>query len=233
MNLSDYELLPAVVVDVKDELCLGRIKASVPGGESPDNTQVEAMPWLYPMFMTGTYQGFTKLLEGSKIWVLRNKLDKLEMWYWPMVDLNPNTQAIVNPYDNPDVLISRNMGGQNVYIYYTDGQGIVLSIGASKININEKGEIIATTGPGQIKIVGENVLINTDSTDENSNAVKCKALSDCLGQICTCLEIISTQCNSAVNPLVSNIFAALDGQVKILRGQVNDQAWKSENVYLK
>lgn len=232
MELIDYELLPGVVVSVKDEECLGRVKASVPGGESPDNTQIEAMPWLYPMFMTGTYQGFTKLLEGSKIWVLRNKYNKLEMWYWPMVDLNPNTQEIVNPYDNPDVLISRDMGGQNVYMYYTDGQGIMLSIGPSKVNINSNGDIILTTGQGQIKVVGENVYINTDSSSDN-NAVKEQPLTQCLDKIKECLTAIDNACTS--NYLVSNVSAALKPKLQELNKliDIDNPGWRSENVFVK
>lgn len=229
MNLSDYELLPGVVVSVKDEEHLGRIKASVPGGESPSNTQIEAMPWVYPMFMTGTYQGFTKLLEGSKIWVMRNKLDKLEMWYWPMVDLNPNTQEIVDTYDNTDVLISRDCGGNNVYIYYTDGQGIVLSVGPSKITIDNIGSIILTTGKGQIKIVGENVFLNTDTTSDN-HATKCEPLTSCLEQIKDCLTAINTACQH--NYLVSNVYTLLNPKLSALSDSIKTKSWQSNHVHV-
>ena len=129
MDLIDYELLPGVVSSIKDPEHLGRIKVSLPGGETPANTQLDAMPYCYPLSMTGTYQGFTKLVNGCKVWVLRNKRENLEMWWFPMFDLNPNTQNIVNGYDNVDILISREMGGDNVYIYYTDSKGIVISLG--------------------------------------------------------------------------------------------------------
>lgn len=233
MNLSDYELLPGVVVSVNDEACLGRVKGSVPGGESPDNTQIEAMPWIYPMFMTGTYQGFTKLLEGSKIWVMRNKLDPMEMWYWPMMDLNPNTKEIVSAYDNPDVLISRDMGGQNVYIYYTDGQGIMLSVGQTKININEKGEVVLSTGPGQLKISGEDLFINTDSAE--SHATRCESLTSFLGLIRDALLGIQTSC--AASPWTSHVGKGDDLASSLAKIQSALQTetpdWQSENVFIK
>lgn len=196
MNLIDYELLPGVVVSVKDDECLGRVKVALPGGESPSNTQIDAMPWCYPMYMTGTYQGFTKLVENSKVWVLRNKVDRLEMWYWPMVDLNPNTQAIVDTYDNPDVLVSRDLGGKNVYIYYTDGHGIVLSIGGSKININAKGEINLSTGSGNLKVIGDNILLNTDETSDNQVA-KFEPIKTAIDKIKDCLEALQQAANGS------------------------------------
>lgn len=229
MNLSDYELLPGVVISVKDEECLGRIKVALPNAESTSNTQLNALPWCYPLFMTGTYQGFTKLVDNCKVWVLRNKLDKLEMWYWPMVDLNPNTQNIVAPYDNPDVLISRDMGGQNAYIYYTDGQGIVLSIGQTKININEKGEIILTTGKGSLKVSGESVFLNTDSNNGSDRVAKFGPIDNVVNKIYECL--LNIQNSAAGSCLTSHISSSLAPTVSELKGMITDSWAASENVF--
>lgn len=225
----DYELLPGVVVSVEDKQHLGRIKVALPSGESTSNTQLEAMPWCYPLTMTGTYQGFTKLVDNCKVWVFRNKLDKLEMWYIPMMDLNPNTEEIVSSYDNVDVLISRDLGGQNVYIYYTDSKGIMLSIGSTKININDKGEIDLTTGEGSIKITGENVLINTDET--SNHAVRCEPLMDCLNKIKDCLTAIQEASTS--NPYTNPIFGKLSEPLASLNSMLSDNpVWKSDNVFI-
>lgn len=167
MDLSDYELLPGVVCSVKDDEHLGRIKATVPGYESPDNMKVKAMPWVYPMTMTGTYQGFTKLVEGCKVWVLINKTNKYERWWWPFFELNPNTKEIVDPYDNTEVLISRDVGGNNIYIYYTDGHGIMLSVGETKVNITSNGAvIIQDANGGHINVNGGAVYLNCDGGDQ-------------------------------------------------------------------
>ena len=225
----DYELLPGVVVSVEDKQHLGRIKVALPSGESTSNTQLEAMPWCYPLTMTGTYQGFTKLVENCKVWVFRNKLDNLEMWYIPMMDLNPNTEEIVSSYDNVDVLISRDLGGQNVYIYYTDSKGIVLSIGSSKLNINDSGDIDLTTGEGSIKITGENVLINTDDT--SNHPVRCEPLMDCLNKIKDCLT--SIQDAAASNAFTHPIFSKLSEPLASLSSMLSDDpAWKSDNIFI-
>lgn len=233
MNLSDYELLPGVVISVKDDEHLGRIKVALPCAESTSNTQLNALPWCYPISMTGTYQGFTKLVDNCKVWVLRNKLDKLEMWYWPMMDLNPNTEDIISSYDNPDVLISRDLGGQNVYIYYTDGKGIVLSIGGSQININAKGEIILTTGEGTVKVSGENVFINTDSS--TSHATRSEQITSCLKTITKCLLGIQEACNGSWTTAHVPQSPNFASNLKELNSIVNEShpAWESENVFVK
>jgi hypothetical protein len=228
MNLSDYELLPGVIVSVKDEEMLGRIKVAVPGGENPSNCQKEAMPWCYPIGMTGTYQGFTKLVDGAKVWVLRNKQDRLEMWYWPMFDLNPNTSDIVAPYDNPDVLISRDLGGQNVYIYYTDSKGIWISIGGAKINITPKGSIeMESSGGATVKLEGENVLLN--SAKMEINAVREQPLTDCLKQITNCLDAINIGAQGCWT--TNNIYEKLNDPLSTLKGMFgNPPAWRCETV---
>lgn len=227
MDLLDYELLPGVVASVKDEELLGRIKVSLPGAETPANCQLEAMPWCYPLYMTGTYQGFTKMVDGAKVWVLRNKTDKLEMWYWPMFDLNPNTQSIIAEYDNPDVLISRDLGGQNVYIYYTDGQGIWLSIGGAKINITPKGSIeLESSGGATVKLEGENVYINTDSMEYNG--VREQPLTNCLNKISQCLESINI--TSQASWTTAHIFEKLNTPLQELKGMLsNPPSWRSEH----
>ncbi len=231
MNLSDYELFPGVVQSVKDDECLGRIKVSLSSGESASNTQIEAMPWAYPISMTGTYQGFSKLLEGSKVWVLRNKIDNLELWYWPMADYNKNTQDIIDSYDNVDILISRDMGGKNVYIYYKDSEGIVVSIGQSKVTINDKGEVVLGTGQSNIKLAGENVLLNTEDT--TNHAVRCEPLTECLNKILECLNGI--QMAASQSGFTQHI--STNGNFQKALGELNSMCssnpgWVSENLFV-
>lgn len=228
MDLMDYELLPGVVISAKDDQCLGRIKVALPGDINATNTQIEALPWCYPWNMCG-YQKFSKLCENSKVWVIRNKLDNLDMHYFPMMDLNPNTLSIISNYDNPEVLISRDLGGQQVYIYYTDGDGIVLSLGNTKININSNGEIDLNTGKGSIKITGENVLLNTDET--TNHAVRCEPLNDCLNQIKNCLTAIQT--SASPNPYTNPIATALQPQLQELNNMLtSNPAWVSDNTFV-
>lgn len=227
MNLADYELLPGIISSTNDPQKIGRLKVSVPGGESLSNCQLDAIPWCYPISMTGTYQGFTKLVEGGKVWVLRNKLNRFEMWYWPMFELNPNTEEIVSGYDNTEVLVSRDLGGSNVYIYYTDGQGIVLSIGTSKININNKGEIVLTSNnKGKITIAEDKVLLNAD--DLTLNAVSCQPLTEALKGILSCFNSILSIANKTWT--LYPIYKELSSKVAELDATINREPWKCENI---
>ena len=224
----DYELLPGVVISVKDDEHLGRIKVAVPGGPTLSNTQMEALPWCYPLTMTGTYQGFTKLVDNCKVWVLRNKHDNLEMWYFLMADYNPNTEEIMSPYDNTEILISRDVGGNNIYMYYTHGQGIMISVGETKINITPKNQIVLSTGNGNVTIDGENVFLNTTSTSTH-NTVRFDDLQEVLKSIGTALQAIYNGCrpDAHTHALMQNIKEPIDNANKM----INNTNYRSDNVF--
>ena len=230
MDLMNYELLPAVVVSTKDDEHLGRIKVSIPGAESPAVTQLEALPWCYPLTMTGTYQGFTKLVDGCKVWVIRNRKDNLEMWWIPMHELNPNTQEIVDGYDNVDVLISRDLGGNNVYIYYTDGKGIVISLGKSKVCLTPKGSIeIQDAGGAIIRLEDEFIKLNTSTTDDPvpKGTELCKVIDD----IVNCFDTLMNACTG--NWTTSHIPPQLQSAIKTLKDDhKNGDPWLSKTVVL-
>ena len=224
----DYELLPGVVISVKDDEHLGRIKVAVPGGPKLSNTQMEALPWCYPLTMTGTYQGFTKLVDNCKVWVLRNKHDNLEMWYILMADYNPNTKEIISPYDNTEILISRDVGGNNIYIYYTDGQGIMISVGETKINITPKNQIVLSTGKGNVTVDGENVYLNTNSSSTH-NTVRFDSLQGVLQSIGTALQAIYNGCrpDAHTHALMQNIKDPIDKAIE----KINNTNYRSDNVF--
>ena len=75
------------------------------------------------------YQGFSKLMTGSKVWVFKQKDNYKELWYIPMFELNQNTREIVSQYNEPEVLISRSAGDLSVLINYSDQEGIQLKVG--------------------------------------------------------------------------------------------------------
>ena len=225
----DYELLPGVVISVKDDEHLGRIKVAVPGGPKLSNTQMEALPWCYPLTMTGTYQGFTKLVDNCKVWVLRNKHDNLEMWYILMADYNPNTKEIISPYDNTEILISRDVGGNNIYIYYTDGQGIMISVGETKINITPKNQIVLTTGKGSVTIDGENVFLNTNSSIHNT--VRFDTLQEVLKSIGTALQAIQNACKNDTH--TQAMIPDIVGPINEAKKQINSTSYRSDHVFTK
>ena len=166
MKLEDCEVLPGVIIDVEDPKHIGRVKAMVPTWFDSDVMQKEAMPWIYPFGMAG-YQRFSKLENGRKIWVLHNKKNDLEYWYWPMFEEIQGTKQIVEPYDSTEVLLARDCGNSgSVYIYYVDSEGIVLKIGNVKINVTTNNEIHMTDSKASVIIKGGQIFIGKDDNQE-------------------------------------------------------------------
>lgn len=156
MKLSDYDLLPGVVLDVKDPENKGRIKCAVPS-EFDDNTQdKDLLPWVYPFTMFG-YQGFGIMVPGAKIWLLKNTKAYCEYWYLPYFDPISASQDFLKEQagNNPEILLMRSSGGTNSYITYDDKTGINIKCGLSDINIDASGKI--TIKGGNIDIAGQNV----------------------------------------------------------------------------
>ena len=121
MKLSDYEFFPGSIIDVADPKYQGRVKANVPTLFDPSMNK-DGLPWIYPFTMGGN-QSFSKMTEGSKIWVFRNRTNYNEFWYVPMFELKADTRELLgsdDTYENGEVLLSRNMGSMSVYIYYND-----------------------------------------------------------------------------------------------------------------
>lgn len=188
MKLSDYEFYPGVVIDVADPKYLGRVKASVPTifDQSMDK---EGLPWIHPFTMVG-YQGFSKMREGSKIWVLNNTKNKKEFWYVPMFELNQDTRDLINTdenYENGDVLIARNNGNNSVYIYYNDTDGIMIKYGDQNlINIDPNSQITIQASDGKIVIKDNHVYIGDGEKGEA--AIKGETLKKILNTFFSDLE---------------------------------------------
>lgn len=192
MKLSDYEFFPGSIIDVADPKYLGRVKANVPTLFDPSMNK-DGLPWIYPFTMSG-YQRFSKMTEGSKIWVLKNNTNYNEFWYIPMFELNQDTRDLVNSddnYENGEVLLSRNMGSMSVYIYYNDNDGIVIKYGDNNfIKINPDSEVILQAGSGRVKISDNHVY--TGDGEEGEPAVMGEQLKDILSQLATDLRTLGT-----------------------------------------
>lgn len=158
MDLSEYEYLPGVVINVDDPEKRGRIKASVPTWFDTSVMQEEALPWIVPLSMGG-FQRFSKLEMGSKVFVFHRKKSNKEYWYIPMFELNDDTQEIVNDYDSPEVLLARNDGQSGVYVYYNTKDGLVLRNGDLEVILNNDKEIHITDGTSSFDIVGSLITI--------------------------------------------------------------------------
>lgn len=169
MNLSDYEFFPGSIIKVDDPKYLGRVKAIVPTVFDTSMNE-EGLPWIYPFTMSG-YQRFSKMKEGSKIWVLKNKTNYTEFWYIPMFELNEDTRNLNggddDVYSDSEVLLSRNLGTMSVYVYFNKKDGIMIQYGDNNfININPDSEIILNAGDGKILISGNHVYVGDGEKGE-------------------------------------------------------------------
>lgn len=180
MKFSDYEFFPGVITNVDDPKFIGRVKASVPTIFDSSMSE-DGLPWIYPFTMIGGHQGFSKMREGSKIWVIRNMKNHNEFWYLPMFEMTESTKKLVGDdnYGDANVLISRDIQGSSVYVYYNDTDGIMIKYGDQNlININSDGETIIQCGSA--KIVMKNNHIYIGDGEEGEPAVFGNKLKDML-----------------------------------------------------
>jgi len=208
MKLSDYDVLPGIVINVEDPKHIGRIKATVPTWFDTSVISEEALPWIYPGPMGG-YQRFSKLENGRKVWVFHNRENYEEYWYLPMFELNDDTKNIIEGYDSSEVLLSRTTGSSgSVFIYYNDSDGIVMKIGQTEINISTNDEIHITDGTSSINIVGGNINIGKESNQEQ--AVMGETLQKTLQKLGGSLTTIGSGMSSLpfVSPLAPDMIKA-------------------------
>jgi len=193
MDLKDYKILPGIVIDVEDPKYIGRVKADAPGLFNSEVMNKEGLPWIYPFNMNG-YQRFSKLMNGSKIWILTN-MNYTEFWYWPMFELNDDSKDIISKdesdYEQSEVLLSRNMGDNSVYIYYSPSQGIMLKNSENTyINIKSDNEIEIKADKGVVRIKGSSVEIGNDN-EGFVNAVRFDKLQTMLSNFRTYLQQVA------------------------------------------
>lgn len=227
--LSNYELLQGVAASVNDPNKSSRIKVTFPTDENTDNTKLESLPWVYPFTTTGTYQGFSKLNQGTKVWVLRNINDMYELWYIPMFELNPNTKDTLSNDDESDVLISRSRGGDNAQLHYTNSGGMTMAVGGSSVNVSsDKSVNVTSEGGAHVKVNGTDVLINTDET--TNHAAIAENVETALQQIKKCFDIIVSKIPeiNELAPLEPDFTTA----VSELESLVKEGAIASKSVYI-
>lgn len=196
MNFAETELLPGVVTDVDDPKKLGRVKATVPTLFDDSIMSKDGLPWIYPLTMIG-YQGFSKLMTGSKIWVFKQKSKPREYWYIPMFEMNQNTRTVLENYQEPEVLISRSAGNESIYIYYTDKEGIMLKYGESNfINIKPDSSIIMRAGESMVELKNGKVYLGDGKNDVQEPAIMGNKLFETLNNLSNGLNAVAAACNT-------------------------------------
>ena len=168
MKFKDCYTVPGVVIDVDDPKYIGRVKADSPGLFDSSVMNKEGLPWIYPLSMSG-YQRFSKLRNGSKIWILTDE-EHHEFWYWPMFELNQDTRNIISEnsedYSESEVLLSRPNGDNSVNIYYSPSKGIMIqNSNETIINLKPDNEIEIIGGKGNVNIKNNVVYVGNKDVD--------------------------------------------------------------------
>lgn len=194
MTLDQYDLLPGVVQSTSDPEYKGRIKCIIPGifetGTSTDN-----LPWVFPLGMS-RYQSFSKMMKGSKVWVLRNRDNKFEYWYLPMFDYHSDvTKSYVSEnYDNdPEVIICRDSGGKVGMLTYDDTNGFKERLNEDYIHLAPDNKIELKASDAKIIMEGSKITIGQDG-DTYEPAVLGNTLVDILNDLQGAMGELKSAC---------------------------------------
>lgn len=227
MQLSNCELLPAVISDTKDPLKLGRIKCVIPGYVDASFSN-ENMPWVRPLGMT-RHQSFSKMMPGFKVWVLVNKNNYNEYWYFPFFEFNDVSKSYLDStYDNeqPEIIVSHNNGKNHAIFTYDESNGYSQKLGQNHIDIHPDGQIELLGNDGVVKIDGSKVYIGNNNDSMPHVAAFGDVIEEKLSNLQTKLYALAAACSSKGVPLTDDFIAAAETLNEL------DQIKSQENVYI-
>lgn len=142
MNLSNAELLPGVVISSDDPKNIGRVKAIVPTIFEEEDE--DKCLWIWPLTM-GNGQSFIKPMEGDKIWVLNNKDNYYEFWYFPMFELKPTSRELITT-KGTQIFMNKPIADGTANFRYDDVNGFTFEVGKTKLNISPTKGVNFTNG---------------------------------------------------------------------------------------
>lgn len=211
MFFKDLEVLPGIVINAEDPENLLRVKAAVPGLFDPSTMDVEALPWVYRFPMCG-YQQYSKLMNGSKIWIIRNTTNCFEFWYIPFSNLNQNTLEAAKT--DADVLISRYTGDANAQLFYNAEDGFKTVLNNSYTQIDADGNIINKSNDMSSKLYGGHYYAGKDD-GEYEPMVLGRKLTDLFSKISSGLDELASTAESSpytsqLSPIIRNIKSDID-----------------------
>jgi hypothetical protein len=161
-ELIDYYIIESVVEYNDDPLKIGRIRCSIPGviHHAPGQTEKkEALPWVRP-FKMYCYNTFTKPLKGQKIWILVNKSNYNEFWWFPFFETLDIVQGYLNKYydETPDVFHAREEFVTPVMATWDNVQGYKWTIAEDYIDFFPTREFKLKVNDCNINVTDGNIL---------------------------------------------------------------------------
>ena len=211
MFFKDLEAIPGVVINAEDPEKLLRVKAAAPALFDPGTMDMEALPWIYRFPMCG-YQHYSKLMNGSRIWIIRNRTNFYEFWYIPFSNLNQNTIDVAK--SDADVLISRYTGNANAQLFYNAEDGFKTVLNSSYTQINADGDVINMSNDMSSKLYGGHYYVGKDG-GEYEPMVLGRKLTDLFAKISSGLDELASTAESSpytsqLSPTIRSIKADID-----------------------
>ena len=211
MFFKDLEAIPGVVINAEDPEKLLRVKAAAPALFDPGTMDMEALPWIYRFPMCG-YQHYSKLMNGSRIWIIRNRTNCYEFWYIPFSNLNQNTIDVAK--SDADVLISRYTGNANAQLFYNAEDGFKTVLNSSYTQINADGDVINMSNDMSSKLYGGHYYVGKDD-GEYEPMVLGRKLTDLFAKISSGLDELASTAESSpytsqLSPTIRSIKADID-----------------------
>lgn len=211
MFFKDLEAIPGVVINAEDPEKLLRVKAAAPALFDPGTMDMEALPWIYRFPMCG-YQHYSKLMNGSRIWIIRNRTNCYEFWYIPFSNLNQNTIDVAK--SDADVLISRYTGNDNAQLFYNAEDGFKTVLNSSYTQINADGDVINMSNDMSSKLYGGHYYVGKDD-GEYEPMVLGRKLTDLFAKISSGLDELASTAESSpytsqLSPTIRSIKADID-----------------------
>lgn len=157
MKLINGIIRPGIVEEVLDN---GIIKASAPGLFSY-NDDPNCLPSIMPWQIGSNCNSYSSPKKGDEVWILNFEDNKLQL-YWFRKDTKIK-KNIDTSGEHVEILCDRDIDGENASLYFTDGEGWMISKGRSFVQISADGSInISTSDPNKtISINGKGVNLGS------------------------------------------------------------------------
>ena len=243
MKLQKAIIRPGIVLKVeKDENgnFNGNIKASAPGLFSymDSDEDYAKLPPIMAWQLGSNCNSFSSPKENDDVWIM-NFEDNPQQLYWFRKDRITNNKNLCTesnnsniPFteENVEVLCNREVGGEWMTIYFSDGSGWIIGKGDSTINIKPDGSIVLDTNNKNcaIDICAQGVYLGGKHDDSEFHPVAyADETQKVLYAILAALKLV--QQVSMVNPYTMAIGTALSTQLGSISTKISDIS--SENVY--
>lgn len=225
MELLKCDVKPGVVVSANDPEMLGRIKACSPAEFTP-NMDSELLPWCYPMDMRH-YQSFSKMINGAKVWIIKNNDNYNEYFYIPMFEeINITKDFLSEHYDDdPEILIARDNGGTNVMISYNSSTGIELKLKDLYFQIHPNSDILIHSNNVDINIKSGKIYLGAPG-DAYEPGVFGQKLADILSSLKAGFDsLVNASAVAPLDPLT-------DGFIKCQEALQSAETIKCNNTFV-